>query len=697
MNNIVKIGAYNFGPFNKIEIDFDSFNCWVVQSENKTNSGQGSNGGGKSCLLDIVPICLMGMSIQGRDLKNYVNWNGEDSYFQVYAHLENSVTKTSTKITRKFYNNTRGSELVLLVNDKAPGGVPSKKGVENGVDVKAGTKHILEEILDITEDDLLSYYLISREKYSPFMRIGNAGKIQVISRFSQSDRVDQAIEKVKEEINTKNLTFRKLEDEEIRGKAQIEFIQKEITSSSKESFDKSRDEEINRLQGSADIERDSIKAMEVEIVRLGREIKKEEKRKEKLEPLDFTQEIESLQESISKKSKDIEWIKDQLAKDIEDEDYVSLKENKATFMEKRKGLGENRNEAESILSEHEKILMGVIDCPNCGHKFVVNEEISVEEACSIIEECEGILESIKSDIEVMDLYIKEKSEAITDYEDVFDQKRQEYREILNLLRNETTEDSDKINSLNKQVKDRELERKDIDRSIESLKAEINSQNNLIESSNKSIETYMSAILTTRDKAYVSKNPERKKSIRDLEKSLKSIEKSKNDTHKEISFREQWVSNFEDFKFYLANQPIQFVCEKVNNCLSKIESELFVKIDGFRVLRTGKIKQELTPMVYRNMMNPQPYKQYSGGERVRIDIATDNSFQEIINSNSKTGGLNYYQNDEVLSELDSLGVSLVAKSFNSYNKTMLLVTHSGADLNHENVIRIEKENDISSIV
>lgn len=697
MNNIVKIGAYNFGPFEKIEIQFDSFNCWVVQSQNKTNSGQGSNGGGKSCLLDIVPICLMGISIQGRDLKNYVNWNGKDSYFEVYAELENTLTKTVTKIKRKFYNNTRGSELVLTVNEKPPAQVPSKKGVENGVDVKAGTKHILDEILGISEDDLLSYYLISREKYSPFMRIGNSGKIQVISRFSQSDRVDQAINEVKNEIDAKKLDFRKMEDDEIRHTTQIEYLQQEINSYSKESFDKGRDDEIERLQGEIKKEESEIKKRELEAVELGSKLDEEEKRQHDLAPLDFSKEISAIQKDMSKRSKDVSWVKEQLAKDIDDEDYRALKENKSTFIEQKKELSSSKLEAESILSEHENILMGLIECPKCAYKFLVNEDTSPGEAKLIIDECKEILTSIESDIEVMELYIKEKDEAISEYENSFDQKRSEYREVLELLYNETLFDKEKINELEGKVRDRELEISKVSMHINSLKNEIKTHHSLIETSKKTIDTFISSIFTLQQQAYVNKNPGRQKEISELKKGLKSIEKAKNSILKDISFREQWVSNFEDFKFYLANRPIQFICKKVNDCLDNIDSDLFVKIDGFRVLRTGKVKQELTPMVYRNMMNPQPYKQYSGGERVRIDIATDNSFQEIINSNSKTGGLNYYQNDEVLSELDSLGVSLVAKSFNSYNKTMLLVTHSGADLNHENVIRIEKENDISSIL
>lgn len=697
MNNVIKIGAFNFGPFEEIELEFNSFNCWVVQSENKTNSGQESNGGGKSCLLDIVPICLIGTSIQGRDLKNYINWNGKESYFEVHVCIQNALSDIVVNIKRKFYNNSRSSELVILVNGEVPKSIPSKKGVEFGVDIEAGTQYILNEILGISKEDLLTYYLISREKYSPFMRIGNSKKIQTISRFSQADQVDRVIDQIKKEIEVKRVEFRKLEDLQIAHNTKKAFLENEIETSSKKAFDKNREDGIKDLQSQIDSKNVSLESCKSEISRLEKELlEKEKDYNEKLLPLDFKKDMKSLQKSIDKRLDDMNWVERQLSKDIEDENYKSLKENESTFIEKKEGLLDSKREAESIIIEHEKILKGSIECPKCTHKFVISEEISLEEASSIVEECNDILLSLDHDIEVVDQYIQEKNKAIVDYESAFDEKKCEYREVLDLLHKENTEDKESIDALKNQVKQREWEREELDRSIQFLRKGIDNHHTLIVNSQSSIDTLLSYILTLRDQAYINETPEKKKELKHIEKELKSTEKEKNFISKDISLREQWMLNFEDFKFFLANKPIQFICHKVNGLLNRIGSDLFIKIDGFRLLKSGKVKQELNPIVFRNMSNPQPYKQYSGGERVRIDIATDTSFQEIINSNSKTGGLNYYQNDEVLSELDSLGIENVAKSFDTLDKTMLLVTHSGANLAHKNTIKIIKENDISSI-
>ena len=696
MNNVTKIGAYNFGPFNDVEIEFDSFNCWVVQSENKTNSGQESNGGGKSALLDIVPICLMGTSIQGRDLKNYVNWYCDSNYFEVFISMNNTLNDTAIDIKRRFYNNTKSSELVLFVNGQTPKQIPSKKGVEHGVDVKAGTEYILNELLGISREDLLNYYLISREKYNPFMRVGNAEKIQIISRFSQADLVDQAISEIKEEMESRQLDLRSLENDEIKCNTEIELLSKEIETDSKKVFDEDRESNISLLQEQVQKKISDIESYEKQITITQETLVEKQDQYKRLNPLDFNEKIKKIQEGIVSRADDLDWIKNELSKDIEDETYKSLKQNKSTFVDQKKDLDYSKKEAESMIAEYEKVLKGLITCPKCQYQFLVDEEISLQQASSIIEECSEILDSLVQDIGVLDLYIKEKDQAIVDYEKVFDEKRKEYREILSHLLNENSEDQEKIEGLKSQMKQREREINDAKGEINSLEKTVEHYNKSIEDLNCGIDILTKDIVALKDQSYINKNPQRKKALKQAKQRLKDIEKSKETYLKEISLRDGWLSNFEDFKFYLANKPIQFVCHKVNNCLSKVDSDLFVKIDGFRLLRNGKIKQELTPIVLRNMDNPQPYKQYSGGERVRIDIATDNSFQDIINSNSKMGGLNYYQNDEVLSELDGLGIENVAKSFNSYEKTMFLVTHSGADLMHENVIKIVKENDISSV-
>ena len=166
---------------------------------------------------------------------------------------------------------------------------------------------------------------------------------------------------------------------------------------------------------------------------------------------------------------------------------------------------------------------------------------------------------------------------------------------------------------------------------------------------------------------------------------------------ELELNKQWISNFEDFKFYLGNKPIEIICSLVNQYLKLNNSDLNLHIEGFKKLRSGELRQALQPVIYRNWMSPKSYEQFSEGEKVRLNLAVDLAFQQLINSSSKYGGLNFYVNDELISSLDSKGVQNAAQAFNQLDKTILLVTHSGADLNYDNSITIQKKGNKSELI
>src|SRR6185436_5270425 len=112
------------------------------------------------------------------------------------------------QITRKVYSNTKSSELVLLVNGEIPAGLPTKKGVENGVDIKAGDAYILEGVLDLHTSDITNYYLISGKYYQPFLKVNTDKKLEVIHRFSKAEVVDKAIKRLEtdQEVHNDSVT-----------------------------------------------------------------------------------------------------------------------------------------------------------------------------------------------------------------------------------------------------------------------------------------------------------------------------------------------------------------------------------------------------------------------------------------------------------------------------------------------------------
>ena len=158
-----------------------------------------------------------------------------------------------------------------------------------------------------------------------------------------------------------------------------------------------------------------------------------------------------------------------------------------------------------------------------------------------------------------------------------------------------------------------------------------------------------------------------------------------------------VTNFEDFKFYLGNKPIEAICSLVNQYLSLNGSDLNLHIEGFKKLRSGELRQSLNPVIYRNWTNPQSFVQFSEGEKVRLCMSVDLAFQQLINESSKFGGLDLYVGDENLNSLDSIGVGNAASAFNQLNKTIILVTHSGSDLIYPNTITVKKQNGKSEVI
>jgi len=197
MWNIVKRSAENFMSLEDFEQDFQ-LGCTIVKGINLDDKGQKSNGACKSGYIDIVPIALTGQSLAGRNLKDCVNWNGDKSYFKISITLSHSNGDVC-EINRKVYSNTRSSELVIKVNGKRPEGLPTKQGVEDGVDIKIGNEHILTSILGISKEDLFNHYLIAEEHYISYMKSSSDRQVKIIGRFSRSNKIDKVIEWVSAE------------------------------------------------------------------------------------------------------------------------------------------------------------------------------------------------------------------------------------------------------------------------------------------------------------------------------------------------------------------------------------------------------------------------------------------------------------------------------------------------------------------
>jgi len=620
MWRIHSISANNFVSFAEVKYFFDS-KCFVISALNNDNSGQKSNGGGKTSFMDIIPVALLGYSLTGSSSKDLVSWFCEDGYLTVGIRLLNKEHDLTCDISRKIYSNKTSSELSILVNGIVPKTLPTKRGVENGVDVKAGDAYILKEILDIKADDLLNYYLISGKYYQPFLKVNTDRKLEVIGRFTNTTIVDKVIENLELDIN-------KVKDD-------IQICIKNISET--EGFILALESSFN---DNAEQEFENEKAVKIEKVNL--------------EISDYGDKILQSEEEIGANKKKLKKFK------LHEIDLATKKELEE-LSEQFDTTSEQDEETElgKSIQHIKNHLAGLITCPECSHKF----HLRSKEAYT-----EQDLKKYEKQLAEIQVVIKNKKEQCKEIDVLLDEIYKQERE------NKTIQSE--LDAIARTIKSLEQQQQRYVKEIDGLEL----RRKFIEGNSFSDTT---------------KDINRRISIK--QKELHGLQEKREDLDKQLELKSKWVNYFSDFKFYLGNKPLQIITGLVNQYLEYTGSDLNLEIEGFKKLKSGEIKQALEPIIYRNGLNPQNIYRFSAGEVARLNICCDLAFQQLINNSSKYGGLNLYVSDELLNAIDSIGVQSVANALNDLDKTILLVTHSGADINFDNLIHIEKNNGISKLI
>ncbi len=601
MQRITNISAHNFMTFDEVSLSLGD-KCYIIKGENKDDQGQQSNGSGKTSLVDIIAVTLLGQSLTGRDLKECVNWNGADSFFTTSLTLFNGY---ETIITRKVYNNTRSAELSITVNGQPVKGVMTKAGIVNGVDVKEGNKYILESILGISKEDLLNYFLISSSDYQSFFKANNSKKIEIISRFSNAQKVDQVITLLETEVKGHNSTIFNLQSTCSNLEGQITALEQSIDQDALKAFEDSKAHKVQSLI-------QSIEQLDKEIGLL---------KEEKVDSTDYQIEIKEISAQI-----------EQIRSDI-------------------KKLDEERKPLVKIAKDIENKLAGEIECPKCKHHFILQSNDSVE--------------SMKKELDELNKTVTELNEANIELIG--------FKEIgIDKLELAQFEEDEKQKAIKRNI--------NLVKQREELKSRIASKElELVEIDSKQFED--SGI---------------KKKILEVEDKKKDTEKQLSNVKENRDLKLLWIDRFKQFKFYLANKPVEVICHYANQFLKQIGSEFTIEIEGFKTLKSGELRAELTPVVYRNGINPRSYNSFSEGEKVRLNIAADLALQRLVNENSGKGLL-FYLNDELVNSIDSQGLLQAAKAFNTLNQTILLISHSGSDLNYDNQITVSKQNGKTTLV
>ena len=710
-----KLIAKDFLTYQNLEYDFVN-KPLLVQGRNLTDDGQASNGSGKSGLQTMIEFCITASNSRGVRDNELISYGEKESEVQLIASCDVRKERIHISWTIKL----KGSNKLTIVKQKYNGDWEevSFSNLNDG-------KKWITNWFDISKEDLFNYFLINKARFKSFFESSNKEKVDLINRFSDASIIEGLEDLDIEELQGK---FNHLEREEIRVQTRIEVKMDQLFE------EKSRDLVEEFAEQVEDLNED-VQALEGNIKSMAEGIKEKEGSigdlnlhnqdllldiKDDLVGLSLmTKDIEEHQketESIEKDLKAIQTLVDEFKGLDKAEEKEELRDEADDSEDQVRGyddsIDEYENKKEQVLSLIQQInvkLSGTITCPSCEHDFILEGDIDElqekkKSAESIIVKIENKIASSIAAQKILN------DDIVTFYESIKELKLQEEKSLegksvflkdLNEIRTKLSNHETKTRRLNKEYERASDDIKDLEKSIEDNKNSIKYSKGLIKLNVETIESYKIQLISIEAQIKALKPISNKSDISLLQKEVKVLEDSKITLIKEKSVIgdeiykiNQWKVNFKQFRLHLANQSLEVIEYHSNRYLTEMGSDLKVKLEGYKTLASGAVKDEITTKIIRNV--ERSFSSFSGGEKGRLLFASILANRYMINSTHKYGGLDFLSIDEVFEGVDSVGLKSLIKSAKDLGIAVMIITHVTDENVNDDILLIEKINGESII-
>ena len=656
----------NFGPFSSLKYDFVNESIAII-GENRTQDDQLSNGSGKSSISQGLFYGIYGVNLRGVLDKKLIR-EGEDSAYicvQIHCPIRKQILSIEREIRTKGSSTLR---LALIDEDE------SKSTPVICATVNDGNKFIANWI-EISAEDAKSYYIVSKGNYKSCFNSSNTEKLALISRFINFASIDKTKDIITERLDELNEIKRGYENEKSSFEGKLSAYEEQLNFILEEDLEKKRNDEISGLTYLINVYDDNIKEKQNSISNFEKSKIAKERQKE---------DIAKLRKSVEKELEELEDNSFQDTYKEIDEDLSLYKKQKEDEENKLNKSTQRVKSIKRTIDSIEMKLAGVITCPNCHHEFLLKEDESVDDLKTEKKLSESALKEETQKKGLIDKSIEELDSIIDEYLSLKKETQAEEKKIIDQqisIRN-------KLKTLSSQYYEIDESIVKIESNINKLKEQIADNEQLKVHKLKLIDELKTTPLKKKDTSHLEEN------IRNLENEIESKDKEILQVNDRIFKVQQWTTRFKDFKMYLALEQLKNIQFSANDILKRMGSDLRIMIEGFKKGANGKVKDEITPYVFRNEMESFFY--YSGGEQARCEIALILALQTMINTTKQYGGMNFLFIDEVLESADSLGIENIISSISFLKQPILVVTHV-PKLNEEiRQLKVIKENGISRL-
>ncbi len=597
MWNPKSLKIVNLFSYQESYFEFVNNQTTMVYGHNKTEETVHSNRSGKTSILDCITIALTGEPL--RDIKKAeIVRNGEKSG-ELEFILDNRVLDKVLKIKWEI-NSNKSNNALIWINDILDNNLKD-------LSPKETTDYILK-LIGISKEDLINYFLISKDSFQSFFTTGDTAKKEIINRFSKANIIDPVDPLIKGDIDLLESTLLELKNQKAANDGILSHLDEEYTKEKlessiektraltiksfeekKEIIEKSKKElpelirekkvEINSQESIRDKVKSnifeikkSIDSLKVEEEKIESDIVKEQSNYNNIELL-FEPKFKKLSDSITqaeddltKKLIDIEKKKeknefDYTLKSEEINSNIKISESDIKLCEK------DIKEQDKIIGEIEKNIADKIDCPKCNHSFILRDkDYDLKKAKKDLDEAGELKDSIMSLIKESELEIIEFKKQLSILQE---DKNKKYSILLSKEKELKEESKNKIALINEDI--RKLKTK-FEKEVEDISTIKNKLKLELDTVQKNINT-----LTKENKDISIKLVEEESKINELTLELNDLSSKSNQLDKQIIECDKSI--LEEKKRKYDNDPLKSLEEKIKE-LTDQNDNLIIEIKSW---------------------------------------------------------------------------------------------------------------------
>lgn len=459
MWTLIQVYAKNLCAFKLLDYKLLQKHTTLIFGNNMDNDSQGSNGSGKSAMLEAIAIGITGETLRKIKMDEIIN----DAENEAIVSLLLLNTATGQRLTIQRIISRKAAQVIKVF-------VCANETEDNEVCIEQASvadynKFILET-LGLTKEDIFSNFILSKHKYLSFLSSSDREKKEIINRFSNGVIVDESIIALQEDMVPIQELLKQAELSVANHTGRVETLQEQINTAITESTERSQKkaERIANWNKAIADKRNHIREQNILINKANEILDQYDKTDEVLQKLEngkkdakecfeiisehfashtlplprnfaaisiknqkelevVAKEYAEVQKQLTQHDKKIVIAKDsydkllkQYEKFQEDFDKKSTKaEEKINMLlssvnkleTDNSRLRTQRVQLEADIADLQKHLAGVIVCPKCQHEFTLANDIDINDVKLKLQDRKGESQDILNSIETNERSIAE--------------------------------------------------------------------------------------------------------------------------------------------------------------------------------------------------------------------------------------------------------------------------------------------------